>query len=197
MNEQVKDSYNKVADNYSKNRDLFKNDKYLEMLAKDLTPGSTILDLGCGAGIPVDKYFIDRGFRIIGLDISERQIELARQNLPEGEFQVGDMSDVQPGAYQVDAVVSFYAIFHTPKEEHPVILEKINSFLPISGRLLISMGASEWEGKEPFHGADMWWSHYGADHNTQMVKNAGFEIVLSEVDTTGGENHLMILAAKK
>jgi cyclopropane fatty-acyl-phospholipid synthase-like methyltransferase len=197
MNEQVKDSYNKVADNYSKNRDLFKNDKYLEMLAKDLTPGSTILDLGCGAGIPVDKYFIDRGFKIIGLDISDRQIELARQNLPEGEFQVGDMSDLQPGAYQVDAVVSFYAIFHTPKEEHPIILDKINSFLPTNGRLLISMGASEWEGKEDFHGAEMWWSHYGSDHNTQMVKNAGFEIVLSEVDTTGGENHLMVLAVKK
>lgn len=197
MNNLVKESYNKVAEHYSSNRDLFKNDKYLQKLADLLQPSSKILDLGCGSGIPIDKFFVDRGFKVTGIDISERQVELARQNLPEATFKVQDMSELQDGEYSVDAVVSFYAIFHTPKEQHHAIFQKINSFIPAGGLLLVSLGASEWEGEEEFHGAQMWWSHFGQEKNVELVGNAGFDILASEVDTTGGENHLVILALKK
>ena len=72
----VKEGYNKVAKTYSAQRDLFKNDKYLVELIKLLKPGSTVLDIGCGAGIPVDKYLIDKGFKVIGIDISDEQLSL-------------------------------------------------------------------------------------------------------------------------
>lgn len=63
-NNLVKDSYNKIAENYSSSRDLFKNNHYLEKLVELLKPGSTILDIGCGSGIPIDKYLADKGFKI-------------------------------------------------------------------------------------------------------------------------------------
>ncbi len=197
MKNLVREGYNKVAKKYSSNRDQFSNTKYLEKLASLLQPGATVLDLGCGSGIPIDKFLIDKGFKVIGIDISEKQIELAKQNTPTAEFFVKDMSELKNGEFSVDAVVSFYAIFHTPREEHQELFKKINSFLPEGGLILVTMGSGEWEGEEDdFHGAKMWWSHYGAEKNREIIEKAGFEIILNEIDTSGGERHLFILARK-
>ena len=117
-NEIVKDSYNKIAKDYSDTRNQFKNLKYLEKLNSLLKPHSKILDLGCGAGIPVDEFFVDHGHDVAGVDISEKQIELARKNVPKAKFEIKDMILLNMGEYKVDAAVSFYAIFHIPKELH-------------------------------------------------------------------------------
>ncbi|HUD44090.1 MAG TPA: class I SAM-dependent methyltransferase [Patescibacteria group bacterium] len=196
-NDFVKQQYNKLAENYSAGRDVYKNDKYLEKLNSLLASNSTILDIGCGAGVPVDKYFLDRGHKIIGIDISEKQIELVTKNLPTGEFKVEDMSELKEREYSVNAVISFYAIFHTPRETHGEILKKVSSFLKTNGLLLITMGSSEWEGKEDnFFGGEMSWSHYGKEKNRQLVEETGFKILLDEIDDSGGEKHQMILAKK-
>jgi cyclopropane fatty-acyl-phospholipid synthase-like methyltransferase len=196
-NDFVKQQYNKLADNYLAGRDQFKNNKYLEKLNTLLEPNSTILDVGCGAGIPIDKWLIEQGHNVIGVDISERQIELAKENIPQGGFFVKDMSKLSKGEYKVNAIVSFYAIFHTPRETHQEILRKFYSFLNVGGVILITMGASDWVGKEDnFFGGEMVWSHFGKNENIKLVQNAGFKIILAEIDTTGGENHLVIIAKK-
>src|SRR5690348_5585634 len=132
----VKAGYNQAAEDYLKQRNIFNNDKHLDLLIKRLKPHSTVLDVGCGAGVPIDKYLVDRGFKVIGIDISEKQIELARHNLPQGEFKAKDMSELAVKEFSVDAVVSFYAIFHTPREQHAELFRKINSFLTDGGYLL-------------------------------------------------------------
>ena len=106
------------------------------------------------------------------------------------------MESLKNGEYSVDAVISFYAIFHIPREKHEDILEKINSFLPKNGLILITMGVEEWEGTGEFHGSKMFWSYFGAKKNRELVKQAGFEIIFDEIDTSGGERHLIILAKK-
>lgn len=193
----VRENYNKVAEDYSSSRDQFKNNQYLEKLVKLLKPGATILDIGCGSGVPVDKYLIDKGFKVLGIDISEKQIELAKKNVPRAVYEVKDMADLKSGDYQVDAIVSFYAIFHIPREQHLDLFQKISSFLIKNGLILVTMGSSEWEGEEDnFYGGKMWWSHYGPEKNREIIKSCGFKILLDEIDTSGGEKHQVILAQK-
>ncbi|HEY7126269.1 MAG TPA: class I SAM-dependent methyltransferase [Ktedonobacterales bacterium] len=196
-NDFVKDGYNKAAEDYAAQRDQFNNTQYVEKLNLLLHPHSAILDIGCGAGMPVDSYFINKGHQVTGIDISEKMIELARHNVPNGHYKVEDMSELQPGEYQVDAVVSFYAIFHTSRETHQDLLRKINSFLPIGGLLLITMGSSDWEGREQnFHGTEMFWSHFNYVKNRQLVEKVGFTILLDEIDEAGSERHQIILGKK-
>lgn len=196
-NDFVKQGYNKAAENYAAGRHQFKNDVYLEKLESFLVPHSTILDIGCGTGKPVDSYFVSKGHKVVGIDISEKMIELAKKNVPQAEYKIVDMAELQEGEYAVDVVVSFYAIFHTPRDTHQPLLNKINSFLPKGGLLLITMGSSEWEGKEDnFFGAEMFWSHYSSEKNTELVKSAGFEIIIDKIDTAGKERHQVLLARK-
>ncbi len=190
----VKNSYNKIASRYAAQRDQFKSIKYLEKFITYIPKGKTILDVGCGAGKPVDEFLVKNGYAVNGIDISERMIELAKQNVPDAFYEVKDMTKLADSEYCVDGIVSFYAIFHTPREGHLAILNKFTSFMPSGGTILITMGFSEWEGSEEFHGANMSWSHYGAAKNTELVEKAGFKIILNEIDTSGNEKHQIILA---
>jgi cyclopropane fatty-acyl-phospholipid synthase-like methyltransferase len=192
----VRKGYNKIARKYMEVRDQFTNDRYLMMLNNLLKPNSKILDLGCGAGKPVDKFFIYHGHNLIGIDISEKQIKLAKRNTPQASYAVKDISDLRKGEYQVDAVVSFYTILHLPRETHQELFDKINSFLPEGGLALVTMASSEWEGIEDFYGVDMYFSHYGTKKNRAIIETAGFEVLLDEIDTSGGERHQVILARK-
>lgn len=90
-----------------------------------------------------------------------------------------------------------YALFHTPRERHGEILSTFASFLPVGGPMLITMGSSDWEGTEEFHGTDMSWSHFGPDTNIELVTAAGFEIVLNEIDRNGDEAHQIVIATRK
>lgn len=196
-NDLVKKGYDKAAKNYSKSRDTFQSAKYLDTFSKLVKKGRTILDVGCGAGRPIDDYLIQQGFVVNGIDISEKQIELAKKNVPEAFYEVKDMSELKKSEYCVDGIVSFYAIFHTPREKHQEIFQNFASFLPSGGIILVTMGASEWEGtEENFHGVKMFWSHFGAAKNKEIIEKAGFETILDEIDTSGNEKHQVIIARK-
>lgn len=195
MNDLAKKGYEEAADDYAAKRNQFKSLKYLEQFSKLLEKGKTILDVGCGAGKPVDEYLVKQGFAVNGIDISERMIELAKKNVPQSFYEVKDMSKLKESEYCVDGIVSFYAIFHTSRETHQELLNRFASFMPNGGAILITMGSGEWEGtEENFHGAKMFWSHYGAEKNKEIIENAGFKILLNEIDTSGGEKHQVIIA---
>lgn len=194
-NDLVKEGYDKAADNYAASRDQFYSIKYLEQFSRLVEKGKTILDVGCGAGKPVDEFLVNQGYVVNGIDISKRMIELAKRNVPEAFYEIKDMTELREQEYCVDGIVSFYAIFHTPKEQHQELFKKLASFIPNGGSMLVTMGSGEWEGtEEDFHGSKMFWSHYGVAKNTEMVENAGFEIVLNEVDPSANEKHQIIIA---
>ena len=192
----VRKGYDKIAVRYMEARYQYVNIRYLEKLNSLLKPGSLVLDLGCGAGKPIDRFFINRGHRIIGIDFSKRQIELAKRNVPQAEFVVKDIANLQKEEYKVDAVVSFYTIIHLPRETHEEFCKKINSFLPEDGLVLVTMGSSDWEGIEDFYGVKMYFSHYGVEKNREIIEKSGFEIILDEIDTSLEERHQVILSRK-
>lgn len=189
-------SYDQIAGVYLANRDRLKSGKYVRQLLKYLPKNSTILDLGCGAGVGVDDILLKAGHHVIGIDISSEQIKLARKMCPRGEFRVGDIQDLQVGEYQVNAVVSFYTIFHVPREKQGELLKKAASFLPMGGMLLITMGDREFEGEHILYGESMWSSQWGTAKNKELVEQAGFLILQDKIETSGGERHQVILAEK-
>ena len=195
MNEKVRAGYDRIAEEYARGRDDFKNQSYLERFIEFLRPGSSILDVGCGSGVPVIRFLSEQGYAVFGIDISPRQIELARSNVPQAQFEVLDMQVLGENQYAVAGIVALYAIFHIDRVEHGRLLKILHGFLPRGGPLLITMGGSEWEGSEPdFYGTEMLWSHFGPEHNRELVLEAGFTVMLDEIDTSGGERHQVILA---
>jgi cyclopropane fatty-acyl-phospholipid synthase-like methyltransferase len=168
---------------------------YLERFGRLIERGRTILDAGCGDGVPVDRYLTEQGFAVNGIDASARMIERARRNVPEGFYEVKDMVHMNEGEYCVDGVVSLRALLHIPREVYPALLRKFISFMPNGGALLLTMRPGKWsQSGEGTPSASASWHHDGAGGNAQLVEDAGFRIVLNDVCGSGDEKHQVILA---
>lgn len=197
QNDLIRDGYDKIARAYLDNRDRLRSGKYIHDFLKLLPKNSTVLDLGCGAGVPVDDILIKAGHKVIGIDISKSQIELARKKCPKGQYIIQDITKLKVNEYEVDGIVSFYTIFHLPRVSHQGFFTKLASYLPKGGILLVTMGDREFEGEHMLHGTKMWSSQYGTKVNRSLIEKAGFKIILDELDNSGGERHQVILGEKK
>jgi len=67
----VRSGYNKASVAY-RSDDAMNEDyaDWLRDLAGRLHEGASILDLGCGCGLPAARWLSDRGVRVLGIDIS-------------------------------------------------------------------------------------------------------------------------------
>lgn len=192
----MRDGYDKIAGDYLANRANLKSGKYVQQLLKYLTKNSRVLDLGCGAGVPIDDILLKAGHSVTGIDISSEQVKLARKKCPEGGYIVRDIRELREGEYKAEAVVSFYTLFHISRDKQAGILKIMASYLVSGGWLLITMGDREFEGEHVLHGVKMWSSQYGTAKNRQLVESSGYKILMDELDTSGGERHQIILAQK-
>ncbi len=190
--------YDAAAASYAAARDPFQNTEHLEWFRDLLPPPANVLDVGCGSGVPIDRYLVDHGYDVTGIDLSAKQIELARASVPEAQFEVVNVLELKPREYRVGGIVSFYAIFHTPRGRHAEVLKTLATFLRPGGVMLITMGASEYEGREMnFHGVEMHWSHFGPERNCELVEAAGFDIQSDEIESVAEERHQIIWARRR
>lgn len=195
----IKNAYDKIADLYLQQRNRYRNKETLEYFNSLLVSQRNILDIGCGTGIPIDTFFVKKGHSVIGIDISEKMLEIAKKSIPEATLVRKDILSLKKGEYSVDAVISFYTIFNIPKEEHQRIFNIINSFLPMHGLLLVTMGTEERELTEEFLGATMHWSNFDVKKNRAIITRAGFKILKEEIEKGGGVKggkHQIIIAQK-
>jgi len=159
-------------------------ERYTDLVLDALPDGARVLDLGCGAGVPTAKRLAAR-FEVTGVDVSRRQIELARRNVPGATFIHADMAALRfpPGSF--DAIVAFYSIIHLPREEHAGLLGRLADWLRPGGLFVASMGAGASEGsvEEDWLGAPMYFSHHDAATNKRLVKDAGLRPIQAREET--------------
>ncbi len=192
----VEDGYDDIARTYHERRDKFKSNELLTGFSSLLPPAGDVLDVGCGAGVPVARFLVDAGFNVTGVDVSSGMLELACGHVPEASFVKMDMRQLAFATGCFDGICAFYSLFHVPREEHLQVLIGFNRLLEHSGILLLSSGRCEWEGVADFHGADMFWSHPDREVTRQMVMDAGFTVKMSEVQEHGGEKQYWVMAKK-
>jgi len=60
----------------------------LRLLRQNRILGGLVVDAGCGSGVWA-RELSDRGYKVLGIDISVSMIRLARQQAPAAKFQVG------------------------------------------------------------------------------------------------------------
>ena len=197
----IREGYDRIAARYAERRDQKSSIPYLRILNDKLAANSLVLDLGCGAGLPVDRWMIDHGHRVIGLDISREMLSLARRNIPTARFELRDMATLEVGEYAVDAVVCLFAMFNIDRSLHRKFLCTLHSFIRPGGFLLLTTGRADWEGEEGFLGTQMVWSHFDRPTNRTLLEATGFAILLEDLhrgNSCGDDDwHPLFLAQAK
>jgi SAM-dependent methyltransferase len=110
----------------------------VRVLQQHVPRGGTILDLGCGPGW--SSIFLARaGWNVVGVDLSERMIEIARERATqEGvdvTFAVADLEDFNLGRHDFDGALVFDALHHCPK--YDCVLRRVCAHLKPGAALLV------------------------------------------------------------
>lgn len=142
INQKTRQSYNIAAEKYQKlffdeldEKEFDKN--YLDEFSKYFSSNSIICDAGCGPCGHIAKYLTDRGLNVIGIDISEKCVEIAQRNYPAIRFEAGDFSNLNFNDDYFDGIISYYSIVDTPKRYINQVLNEFKRVLKIGGYLLL------------------------------------------------------------
>ena len=150
---------------------------FLDRVCAGIPANVDVLELGCGAGEPITSVLARRA-RVTAIDISERQLALARERVPDAAFVLADIADVEFRPSSFAAVVAFASITHVPRDSHATLFQRIASWLRPNGIFAGELGRGDNPGElaSDWMGAPMYWSHFDADHTLGLLRDAGFDI---------------------
>ena len=201
----VQSSYDRCAAAYSEAR-MGEAHPELELLSELLDDGASVLDIGCGAGLPVTRALAGR-FTVTGVDISSEMVRRASANVPNASFVHADVTSVEFADSSFDAVIAFYSVFHIPREEHAALFSRIHNWLKPGGYLMCTLSHSSETAytEDDFFGTTMYWSNYGLGDYTDMLTDLGFSILrtsgvgdgYSESHDAPAEDHPLVFARRR
>jgi SAM-dependent methyltransferase len=197
----VATGYDRIADSYLDRFGISEvRRKWLHRLIERLPPrGARVLDLGCGAGIPVSHELAALGHMVLGVDGSAEQVARARCNVPGATFIQADMCDVQLDEGSFDAIAAFYSIIHVPAAEQGPLLAKIARWLKPEGTLVATLGTGsngDWIGE--WLGTPMFFGQNSEAKTFKFLRDAGLTVQQTEVERQDNEDaeFLWITAVK-
>ncbi|GES65244.1 O-methyltransferase [Aspergillus terreus] len=156
--------------------------RYTKLLLDKLQPSPSILELGCGPGVPIVQMLLDHGAQVVANDISTKQIEMAKARCPSAKLVAGDMTALTFEPASFDGVISFYTLFHLPRSKLKDMLTKIHGWLKPGGIFVFNLATiDEEEIHGEFLGYGMFWSSYGVDENRAILSDVGFDVLQVEV----------------
>jgi len=180
----TRNAYNLAADKY---HDLFHNEmiekeydrNLLNAFAGKLPGDSLICDAGCGPSAHIGRYLYDKGFNVIGIDISDRCIEMASGFNPGIKFFCNDISKMNFENNLFDGIISYYSIIHTPKKSINILFSEFFRVLKPNGYLLIAVKAGNEAGYlTEFLGikTEIYFSLFTQEEIENYFNKAGFKL---------------------
>jgi len=134
----TKEDYNLIAEEFSRTREeIWPEIKFL--FDDYLVEGERVLDLGCGNG-RFYQFFSDKNVDYIGVDNSEKLIEIAKKRYPWGKFQVADALNLPFPDNFFDKILSIAILHHIPSSEYRIkFLNEIKRVLKPGGTLMLTV----------------------------------------------------------
>ena len=203
MNSRLQEIYDGFAERYEENRVLFDMTEVFDSFYRRLAvQKGRLLDLGCGAGEPFARLFIDRGWAVTGVDFSERMLELASKYVPEMEVIHADMREIEFRPNQFDAITAIYSLFHVSSNDHAALFDKLYRWLCPKGKALFTYATKEYTGSDEFDGymefmsQELYYSHKSPEKLYDILEKAGFNIESTDYRDIGNEMFLWVTVSK-
>ncbi|WP_395342677.1 class I SAM-dependent methyltransferase [Ningiella sp. W23] len=161
----------------------------------DLQNGSIALDVGCGSGGRLISLVESYGYKITGVDVSKKMIELAQQEHPNHTFLNEDVCTWQCEQH-FDFIFAWDSLFHLPLSEQPLVLNKLCSMLKGNGTICYTFGDDVGEHEDEWRGERFSYSSIGIGENIALLMNNGLTIMHLELDQYP-EKHVFVVASKR
>ena len=181
----LKETYNRIAADW--HRDHTADDWWVEgtdVFVQKLATGARVLDVGCGSGVK-SKYLATHGLKVLGIDISDGLLDIARREVPEAEFRELSMMDLSSLEETFDGVFAQASLLHIPKKNAGAVVKQMAGRLAPGGLLYIAVKEiradkpEESVEKESDYGYEYerFFSYFSMDELKRYLADAGLEVV--------------------
>ncbi|WP_416909028.1 MAG: class I SAM-dependent DNA methyltransferase [Polymorphobacter sp.] len=135
-----------------------------------------VLDIGCGAGVPLARELLRRGFEVTGVDAAATMVALFSQNLPGTRVHLADMRALALGA-RFDGLLAWDSLFHLPGEAQRPMFARLAAHARPGAALMFSSGPAEGSAMGVLEGEPLYHGSLGAAEYRALLDRAGFDVV--------------------
>lgn len=139
ISEQLKSTFNQIAEEFHRTRSY--PGKEFTLFKDYIKPNSRILDLGCGNGRLL-KFLntLHIPFDYIGMDNSEKMLEIAQKEHPHNKFSSGDQTLIPLANNSIDLIFNIRAFHHVPSNQlRNQALQEMKRVLNPDGILILTV----------------------------------------------------------
>ena len=169
---------------------------YLEKAAALAPPPGGVLDLGCGSGEPIARFFAERGYRVTGVDAAHEMLEIARARFPQMTWHQGDMRRLDL-AETFEIVIAWDSFFHLPPGDQRAMFATFARHTAPGGVLLFTSGLREGEevGGDLF-GDPLYHASLDTREYAERLDRNGYDVVLHRAEDPDCGGHTVWLARR-
>lgn len=191
--------YDEICPQWDEYRKKTSVNKCIADFSRRLKPNSSILDVGCGTGYPIDFFLSERGFRITGIDSSAKMIEKAASlKLKNTEYHVAELFGFRTEE-KFDAIIAFDCLWHIGHDKQKYIYGTIASLIKKGGYFIFTHGKKDGEIYGEMMGQTFYYSALDAEEVKKILISEGFEIISfteNYKERTTGDRELLVEARK-
>jgi SAM-dependent methyltransferase len=147
-------------------------------------PGA-VLDLGCGAGIPVSEALVNAGFDVYGIDAAPSLVAAFRQRFPTAHAACETVEESPFFDRSFDAAVAIGLLFLLPERLQRDVVRRVADVLKPGGRFLFTAPVEGGTWPDSLTGRPS--VSLGIDGYKAAIDDAGLTLVGEYLDE--GENH--------
>lgn len=152
----------------------------IKRFADRLTPGTHLLDLGCGHG-ELSAYFRDLGMNVEAWDASDAMVQVAKY-LYDIDVQLNTFDDLQVSNHY-QAICANYSLLHAQPEEFPHYLSAIAKALQPDGWLCLGMKLGDGTERDSL---GRFYAYYSEQQLVDWLVERGFSIEYSHQSVFAG-----------
>jgi SAM-dependent methyltransferase len=160
----------------------------------DLIPArGTILDIGCGSGLPIAAELVRRGYDVTGIDAAPEMLALFRRNVPDMPALPGDMRDLSLGRYFA-GLLAWDSFFHLSPDDQRAMFARFQAHAAPGAALMFTSGPAEGTAIGELEGEPLYHGSLDPDEYRALLDAAGFEVVNHIMEDPGCGHRTIWLA---
>ncbi|MFK8038793.1 MAG: class I SAM-dependent methyltransferase [Crocinitomicaceae bacterium] len=175
--------FNKYAEKYSsKFKNLENYHDGFNFLCSHLPKKSSLLDMACGPG-NISNYLLSvrPDFKILGIDLAPKMIEIAKTSNENADFKLGDIREIHSLNQTFNAIVLGFGLPYLSKEYAKQVIKYAHACLTKNGLIYISTMEGKYSDsgyQKSSDGKDeMFIYKHKPEYIQRFLKSVGFEII--------------------
>ena len=141
--------------------------------ARSLKPGSDVLEIGCGGGIPVTQTLVEVGLNLWAIDSSPTMVQTFRDRYPNIPVECASVLNSDFFHKMYDAVISIGLIFILNEKGQLKMLRRVSEILRSGGSFIFTAPVEVGEWEDVVTGQKL--LTLGEDVYLSTLRSSGFE----------------------